>query len=359
MIVTDDCNFNCSYCRQKKSKTYMTRSTMEKAIRFFYPFFDKETNIFFYGGEPLLAFDTIKYAVSRLEEANREGGKRFNYFVTTNGSLVTGEILDFFDRRGFSIMLSFDGLCQDAGRKPGSLAATRELMRRMGSNYHPGIQLTVNSVFSPGTVSRLSESLRYIIEWGGADIEFYLAEDRYWNEASLAALEKELERVTNFLVSYYKKTGRFPVTRFRPADPSQNGKNHRVCAAGRGRMALTPGENLWGCIQFHDYLKHKEQTHEFYDYSFGKLDDFMKNHQTLYPRVLRNYSLLKQDFFFTEKQVCFLCEELENCFFCFFYAAYSTSFIGKIPSWKCRIKKILTEERKRFIKETDRIKSPV
>ena len=335
----------------------MTRSTIEKAVTFFYPFFDAEVNIFFYGGEPLLAFDNIKYAVSLLEEKNREGEKKLDFFITTNGSLVTDEILHFFDLHNFSITLSFDGLTQDFSRKHGSLVPTHELMQRIRKDSYPGIQLVINSVFSPKTVKHLSESLRYIIESGGTDIEFYLAEDQYWGEASLLSLEKELGRLTGFLVSYYSDKGIFPVTRFRPVGSTPARSDERVCQAGRGRMVITPEETLWGCIQFHDYLKDKEESNEFRDYSFGKLEDFMRDHETLYPRTLANYSFLKQDFFFTEKQVCFLCKELEKCFFCPIYAAYSTSFIGKIHSWKCKIKTILNKERKKFFREINRIKS--
>ena len=63
-IVTDDCNYNCFDCPQTKENSYMKRSTIEKAGEFFYPFLDEDAYIVFYGGEPLLAFDNIKYAVS-------------------------------------------------------------------------------------------------------------------------------------------------------------------------------------------------------------------------------------------------------------------------------------------------------
>ncbi|MCP5053682.1 MAG: 4Fe-4S cluster-binding domain-containing protein, partial [bacterium] len=62
-IVTDACNFHCTYCPQQKESTYMKPSTIDKALPFFYPYLDKDAVVTFFGGEPLLAFDTIKYAV--------------------------------------------------------------------------------------------------------------------------------------------------------------------------------------------------------------------------------------------------------------------------------------------------------
>jgi uncharacterized protein len=79
-IVTDDCNFNCSYCLPKKEKKYMKRSTIEKAVTFFYPFLQENAYIVFYGGEPLLAFDQIRHAVSLLQEKEKTGKKKAKLF---------------------------------------------------------------------------------------------------------------------------------------------------------------------------------------------------------------------------------------------------------------------------------------
>jgi hypothetical protein len=204
----------------------------------------------------------------------------------------------------------------------------------------------------------LSASLRYIIESGEFDLKFHIAQNQPWDETAIGRLEVELERLTDFLVSYYKGSGIFPVEYFRPGEnPAKSNKNKTgyICAAGRGRMAITPEENIWGCVQFHDYLKGKEESDDFRTYSFGKLDEFAKNHETLYPRVLANHSILRQDFYFTKKQSCFLCRDLGDCMFCPVYSAYSTSVIGKIPPWGCIINRIVVKAKKKFLTEIDRI----
>jgi hypothetical protein len=117
-------------------------------------------------------------------------------------------------------------------------------------------------------------------------------------------------------------------------------------------MAITPGEDLLGCILFYDYLKERRNSSDFHTYSFGKPDDFIKNHESVYPRILDNYATLKQDCFFTGNRFCFLCEELEDCSVCAVSVAHVTSFIGKIPPWRCRIKRILRKEKKKFLEKT-------
>lgn len=354
-MVTDDCNFRCSYCRQKKEKKYLKHSTIEKAVPFFYPFLSDEAYIIFFGGEPLLAFDIIKYAVSFFQEQEEPGKKKLKFTLTTNGSLLTDEILHFFDLYSFSVMLSFDGAGQDITRKPGTMASTRELIRRLQNQSYPGIEFSTNSVFTPATINYLSESLHYIIESGVTEIEFSLDETESWDEAALLTMEKELERLTDFLVLWYKENRTIPLVRFqRPEGPPKKGF---FCGGGVDRVTITPGEYLWGCGHFHPYLKDKEGSDEFTTYSLGKLHDFIENHETLYPRWLENCADLRQDFFFTGKQFCFLCEDVDHCRVCPVYAAYATSFIGKIPPWMCKTARILRKAKETFFKIIDQIDS--
>lgn len=353
-IVTDDCNYNCFYCPQKKENSYMKRSTIEKAVEFFYPFLDEEAYILFCGGEPLLAFENIKYTVSLLQEKNREG-KKLKFSLTTNGSLITDEILHFFDDHSFDILLSFDGLAQ-AMRKPGSMVPTMELIDGIQKKSYPGMVFSINTVFSPTTVNQLSASLQYIIKSGVTDLGYDLTLDIPWDDSALLALEKELSGLTDFLVSFYKEKGIIPVNNFRKEEPHSKNKQIFACAAGIKNMVVTQGENVWGCYRFHDYLKSREESPDYQTYSFGKLDDFMENHETVYPQVRDNYTDLRQYCFFTENQLCILCEDVVKCKVCPVNAAYTTSIIGKIPPWICRIHGIQEKEKKRLLKKIDRIR---
>jgi len=57
----------------------------------------------FYGGEPLLSFELIKQTISLLNNANKESGKKSDYSITTNGSLLSDEIIQFLDEHKFSV----------------------------------------------------------------------------------------------------------------------------------------------------------------------------------------------------------------------------------------------------------------
>jgi uncharacterized protein len=350
-IITDDCNYNCSYCQIKKEKKYMKPSTLEKAVAYFYPHLREDGYITFYGGEPTLALENIKYAVSLFQEKNRRGRKKLKFSLTTNGSLLTDETLDYFNRHHFFLMLSFDGQAQEITRKPGSLVSSQQVIRRIQSGSYPGIEFSTNSVFTPGTVMYLAASLREIIESGVTELMLSLAEDIPWDEAALLALEREMKEVSRFLVSYYKERKTIPLIGFRPSPHRSTKKKVFHCEGGLKRLAISPEENIWGCLVFHGYLKDREESPDFHTYSFGKLDDFIKNHETIYPRVLANYAFLRQDCLFTENRFCFLCDDVASCSVCPASAAYATSSVGKIPTWMCRLRQIMRNAAKIFLQE--------
>jgi uncharacterized protein len=212
-IVTDDCNFNCSYCMQKKEKKYMDQITIKTAMDFFYPFLKGDKiYISFYGGEPLLAYDKIEYAVQLLQEKNKTRNKNIEFSLTTNGSLITDEMLEFFNHHRFGLMLSFDGLAQDKGRKKGTIDQMVQVLKRIRA--YPGIDFDINSVFTPATITALTESVRFMTGLDKSEMTVNFSTLEEWNPPDMDALRTELKRLSDFLLSYYQEKGTIPVKNF-------------------------------------------------------------------------------------------------------------------------------------------------
>lgn len=368
-IVTDDCNFNCSYCMQKKEKKTMDNTTIKTAVDFFYPFLKGDKiYILFYGGEPLLAYDKIKYTVQLLQEKNKTENKNFEFALTTNGSLITDEMLDYFNRHQFGLMLSFDGLSQDKGRKKGTLDQMVQVMKRIKA--YPGIDFEINSVFTPATITNLTESVRFMIELDEPEVTLNFSTLEEWNPPDLDALRTELKRLSDFLLSYYREKGTIPVKNFQApgtlveADTAKEVKRGIFrCSGGQDRLALTPEGKLWGCFLFHDYFKTRENHPEYHDYYFGTLAEFIDNHHTRYPEVLANYAELRQDLFQVKKEdgekkdFCFLCSYVDGCVVCPVNAAYSTESMGVVSCLTCKLKKIQRDAQTSFHEQLQSLKS--
>jgi sulfatase maturation enzyme AslB (radical SAM superfamily) len=344
-VLTEACNFRCSYCYKKRGMDSIDLSTAIKAFDFFAPFFAAECQINFYGGEPLLAFSQIKKVVRHVEEKNKRLGKQIRFCISTNGSLIDYKVLEFLSRHRFSLLLSFDGLAQEISRKKGSfkeiVSALEKLLKK------PDIELLTNSVFTVKTVNYLSDSIKFIAKLGVPKISFSLSSLPPWNRSSLLELKKEFALLRKFILSSYEKTQPLPLIDFR----RDTEKGIFGCFAGRDRMTLTPDGRLWGCHLFPDYCGGKAGTREYRKYCFGSLDRFIKNHKTIYPEVLSNYSCLQMDYFRTPRMFCHLCPELEDCSVCPVDAAIAGSVMGRIPDWICRQNKIFRQEKSLLWKE--------
>lgn len=115
--VTRDCNFDCIYCQYARntpiernhSCEQMSLSIAEKAVNFLYDHSKNvnSINIGFYGGEPLLNYSLIKKVVEYSQ--NKFETKHVGYNITTNGSLLTEESINFLIENDFSLLISLDG----------------------------------------------------------------------------------------------------------------------------------------------------------------------------------------------------------------------------------------------------------
>lgn len=109
IILTEYCNLNCSYCFEHfKSMRHISYECAKEIL-------DKELAddrynsyiIEFFGGEPFIEFKLMQQLYEYIESK----GKKVTYFVTTNGTLVHGEIQNWlYERRNkFVCSLSLDG----------------------------------------------------------------------------------------------------------------------------------------------------------------------------------------------------------------------------------------------------------
>jgi len=116
--LTQDCNLRCRYCsytdatntkQRKHSSKRMTFALAKKGIDFLLDHsIDKESiNVGFYGGEPLLEFELLKQVVAYAEEIAFD--KKLSFSITTNGTLITEEIMEFFIRHDVRLAISLDG----------------------------------------------------------------------------------------------------------------------------------------------------------------------------------------------------------------------------------------------------------
>ena len=115
--VSHDCNLRCKYCFASTGdfgtghRINMDVETAKAAIDFVIARSGARRNIEvdFFGGEPLLAMDTVKATVEYARSIEKEHGKCFRFTMTTNGMLLNDENIEYINREMSNCVLSLDG----------------------------------------------------------------------------------------------------------------------------------------------------------------------------------------------------------------------------------------------------------
>jgi uncharacterized protein len=115
LFLAQACNMRCVYCYggggEYAEKGMMSEETAFKAVDWLIANSGnaEKVNICFFGGEPLLNFPVMKKSLSYARKKAAEKGKQITFWLTTNGSLLSDEIISFMKDQNITPMISFDG----------------------------------------------------------------------------------------------------------------------------------------------------------------------------------------------------------------------------------------------------------
>jgi uncharacterized protein len=120
--VTNKCNLACTYCYEYgedkivdttygKQPKFMSEETAEESIEFLLAESKglPVAHVTFFGGETLLNFPVLKKAVAYARRRFAEEGKRIEFSLTTNATLLTPEIIDWLADNHIGVTVSIDG----------------------------------------------------------------------------------------------------------------------------------------------------------------------------------------------------------------------------------------------------------
>ncbi len=129
LIVTEECNLRCKYCafsgeypnNRTHNNVFMKWETANKAIKLFYEGYYSVKSIkpnlipafSYYGGEPLLNFPLIKKITGLVNQLFTE---KVHFNLTTNGTILTNEMLDFFIMNDYFLTFSLNGYQREHDR---------------------------------------------------------------------------------------------------------------------------------------------------------------------------------------------------------------------------------------------------
>ena len=205
--VTDDCNLRCKYCFTEHHPNYMNLATAKAAVDYVYQNLQEKKkikntkekcSIYFFGGEPLLCYNSIIKPIVNYCY-NNYSNENFSFGLTTNGTLLNKEKIDYFKENNFSILLSFDGNeeTQNYNRpyhnnKQNSFDLVKKNIPYLLEKY-PNITCR-STLFAP-TIKNLFENYLYIEKLGFKSWVGIADNRNDWNEQDIAIFEDEMNKI--------------------------------------------------------------------------------------------------------------------------------------------------------------------
>lgn len=113
-VITLRCDQSCRYCQvsrvsQDENTFDMSLQHIDKGIGLMMRSPNPHVTMEFQGGEPLLAFAQIMYAVEKTKELAVKSNKTVTYVICTNLALIDDAILDYCRDNSILISTSLDG----------------------------------------------------------------------------------------------------------------------------------------------------------------------------------------------------------------------------------------------------------
>lgn len=252
IVLTRACNLRCEYCNvARASRTFVKWNSVRDSLDGLLCSPSRETRITFTGGEPLLAFATIKRAVSYVE--SRIGEQRVRWRVLTNGLLLDADAIRFFDDHRFYVNVSSDGVrSAQRLRGPGVFERLDDLIDRIRSASADLFteRLTVSLTLSPSTLPYLHDSVEYFLDKGVKAFGVSAVKGNVrWDLRRIDEAEHCFEQIRCTLLHHYERTRAVPFLLFRRSASADHDGQESGCGVHQGRCAvLDPDGHLYACL---------------------------------------------------------------------------------------------------------------
>ncbi|RLC92066.1 MAG: radical SAM/SPASM domain-containing protein, partial [Chloroflexi bacterium] len=253
--VTDACNLRCSYCYVTKSGRAMSEETGRAAVDAVFRSALAHgfcgVKLKYGGGEPTLNFSLVRSLHRHAETLAARHNLELRAVLLSNGTLLTGEMIDWLRDESVRLMISLDGIgpAHDAQRpfadgRGSFVQVARNVDRALARGLPPYLSITV----TPHNAGNLAETVAFALE---RDLPFNLnfirepgvgqvgnlfyADDRIIGgvQAAFAVIEAALprRRLIDALV-----------------DRSGFGSPHEYpCGAGRNYLVIDPQGRVARC----------------------------------------------------------------------------------------------------------------
>ena len=256
LAVSQKCNLGCTYCYAEggsfggAAKNMPLQTALDAVERLFAQAAPGErVNLTFLGGEPLLNRTVIRAATEYATTKSATTGIPVGFSITTNGTLLTADDGAFFERHGFAVTISLDGVGEIHDRQRaykngrGSYAHTMERVRPLLAAQRK-MQISARVTVTPHNLG-LRATLDALIEMGFHSVGFspMLSSPTGYDELGSAELDLMLSAMIDCGQKYEQcivAGTRYPFANMVNAMKEIHHGTHRPypCGAGAGYFGV-------------------------------------------------------------------------------------------------------------------------
>jgi uncharacterized protein len=263
--VTHICNMACSYCFAGQGdyggkESVMSPEVAKKAIDMVLASPTSWADVDFFGGEPLIAWDTVVQTLDYATEQAQKLNKKIRFSLTTNGLLLDENKLDVLDKYDVNLTLSLDGPqhVHDLWRKDkagnGTFRRAFEAFKEVERRRH-GRNYFVRGTFTHQTLN-FSDSVKFLVSEGFKTIsmEPVTGTGSPWNITwdDLPVIKEEYKKLAEYYLERAAVGDRFYYYHFElnPINPPSVVRRFTGCGAGVEYVVVNPQGEIFPCHQF-------------------------------------------------------------------------------------------------------------
>lgn len=270
LIVAHACNMSCTYCslanvtgQDKLMKPFVAREALDWIVKVA-P--GRKIDIDFFGGEPLLAWETIKQTVLHGERLMSQTDRFIRWSLSTNCLLLDDEKIQFCRDHFISLIMSLDGLKEDNDKSrkmiggQGSFDYIFPRIKRVADSWERGFY--VRGTYTRQTI-HFSDSVIALHRMGIKNLAFEPVvssdpEIRFCQD-DLVTIRTEYEKLARYYVDCVKSGIPIRYYHFELDLDSHvcSRKTAGGCGAGCEYLSVSPDGSIWVCHQLDGMTEHR------------------------------------------------------------------------------------------------------
>ena len=252
--LTHNCNLRCSYCYAgPKQQRSMSLRTALQSVDFLAGQSKGRCTITLFGGEPLLEFGLIRQLV---EYSQKTYDSKIAFRMSTNGTLITPEVLQFFQEYDIYFALSIDGnqaqhdLCRRYANSRGSY---QDISDKLQAIYNFNPYTIAVSVIVPETAGYLAAGVKDLFDKGFRYVLQTLDYSAQWKSKDITVLKEQYKQLADYYANSLKAGKKIFYSPFDERIKTWAQKSRGsgdICDLANSQIAIAPSGRIYPCVQF-------------------------------------------------------------------------------------------------------------